>query len=97
MKISEFVNECQEFIANRQWIRSSFFGRSVPENTRVEPGFHQNMVWLQGAQTTFETNEDVVNEVLGWTNWNPHIISKKELVDAYMGRYEDREVNMKWL
>lgn len=96
MKISEFINECHELNLNQQWKASSFSGRSVPENTRPELGQGQNHVWQQG-KSAFVTNEDIVGRVLSWTNWNPHIISVRELCDAYIGRpYEDRELPMQW-
>lgn len=85
------------FFANEQWKSSSFSGRSIPENTQPELGRGQNNVWLQGVPY-IGTNEKIVKHVLGWTDWNPHIISISELCDAYMGRpYEDRELAMKWL
>lgn len=97
MKISEFINECKELLLNEQWKASSFSGRSVPENTRPELGRGQYFAWQQGIPTV-GTNEDVVKLVLGWTDWNPHIISVRELCDAYMGRpYEDRDIQMSWI
>ena len=97
MKISEFINECEDLVANEQWIASSFSGRSLPENTRPELGDGQNHVWLQGVPT-IGTNEEVVKRVLQWTNWNPHIISVRELCEAYMGRsYTDRDLQMEWI
>jgi hypothetical protein len=95
MKISEFVSECQEFLANEQWRASSFYGRSLPENTDPEVGKSQSHAWQQGLPA-IGTNEDVVKYVLQWTNWTPDIISVKDLCDAYMGRYEDREIQMEW-
>jgi hypothetical protein len=97
MKISEFVNECHEYLANEQWMSSSFCGRSFPENTRPELGGGQSMVWLQGQPCDL-SNEDVVATVLAWTDWNPNVISRKELLNAYMGfDYDDRELEMEWL
>ena len=95
MKISEFLKECHEYVANEQFVNSNFAGRSVPENTRPELGIGQSHVWQQGLPY-IATNEEVVRMVASWTTGHQRV-STQELIAAYSGRsYEDVETGLRW-